>query len=72
MFPLLQSLFWFLWGGGGGGGGGGVARGVVSVLKSLCRFKMCADIKNCLFVKSIALEDSCFQEINFLVKRFLP
>ena len=36
------------------------------VLKSLCRFKMCADVKDSLVVKSLAFVNSCIQKVNLM------
>ena len=44
-----------------------VAGREVGVLESLCWFKMRADIKDSLFVKSLAFENSCIQKIYFSV-----
>ena len=38
----------------------------MSVLESFCGLKMCADIKDCLLVKSFAFENSGIQEVYFL------
>ena len=44
----------------------------MSVLESFCRFKMCADIKDCLLVKSFAFEKRGIQEVYFFVWDFSP
>ena len=40
------------------------------VLKSLCRFKMCADVKDSLVVKSLAFANSCIQKVNIFIRYF--
>ena len=40
------------------------------VLKSLCRFKMCADVKDSLVVKSLAFVNSCIQKVNLFIAYF--
>ena len=40
------------------------------VLKSLCRFKMCADVKDSLVVKSLAFVNSCIQKVNLFIRYF--
>ena len=39
----------------------------MSVLKSFCGLKMCADIKDCLLVKSFTFEKSGIQEVYFFL-----
>ena len=40
------------------------------VLESFCGLEMCADIKDCLLVKSFAFENSGIQEVHFFVWDF--
>ena len=40
------------------------------VLKSLCRFKMCADVKDSLVVKSFTFVNSCIQKVNLFIRYF--
>ena len=42
----------------------------VSVLESFCGLEMCADVKDCLLVKSLAFENSSIQEVYFFVLDF--
>ena len=40
------------------------------VLKSLCMFKMCADVKDFLVVKSLAFVNSYVQKVNLFIRYF--
>ena len=40
------------------------------VLKTLCRFKMCADVKDSLVVKSLAFVNNCIQKVNLFIRYF--
>ena len=42
----------------------------VSVLESFCGLEVCADVKDCLLVKSFAFENSSIQEVYFFVWDF--
>ena len=41
-----------------------VAEREMRILKSLCRFKMCANVKDCLVVKSLAFINSCIWKVK--------
>ena len=47
-----------------------VAEREMRILKSLCRFKMCADVNYSLVVKSLAFVNSCIQKVNPFITYF--
>ena len=40
------------------------------ILKSLCRFKMCPDVKDSLVVKYLTFVNSCIQKVNLFIRYF--
>ena len=40
------------------------------VLKSLCQFEMCVDVKDSLIVKSLAFVNSCNQKVSLFIRYF--
>ena len=40
------------------------------ILKSLCRFKMCPDVKDSLVVKYLTFVKSCIQKVNLFIRYF--